>query len=468
MSEVKEICEKLWKLEADLDLFHLKIQDVYIWKLVRTRVFQNIFIKQGLYDQAHHTVEQGMVSKVWAMTRHLWNYLWYGLKKTEQRDCLIFNHPRKVVVDGRYVDIYTEYFIDDLERRGVSHLTIDRPTNWYKHYLPPTKNRYYGDDVNIVAKVFAKFLKRYRYRPTEVELHTLQQISDKLLEVFGDSGRFMAETLEQLNLFKLDTHYYTKIINYVKPQKIYVVIGRGYEALIDVANRQGIDVVEIQHGIITKYNLDYSYPGVNKVPYFPNGMVLFGKYWEMSTPMPLSSEQMEYFGSPYLVSRMNSYRHLERQQKQVVFISQSTIGKKFMPYVLQFANDQPDWKIIVKLHPSEYQVWRSHYPELAEASTKGNVEVIDHFATNLFELFATSEYQVGVYSTALFEGIHMGCKTVLIDLPGNEHMEYLYHNGYAQLVQSETQLTEALTTPFTYNENTSLFFKHEDTIEEVL
>ena len=38
-------------------------------------------------------------------------------------------------------------------------------------------------------------------------------------------------------------------------------------------------------------------------------------------------------------------------------------------------------------------------------------------------MFSVSEYQLGVFSTALYEGVEFGCKTILADLPGIEYMD---------------------------------------------
>jgi hypothetical protein len=374
---------------------------------------------------------------------------------------LIFNHPRKVLVDGKYIDIYTEQFVQAIEANKQSYLVLDRPTNWHKHYIAPSENIVYSDHPDILSRVMVRFLRMYRVKPNPSEYELLAKLSEQLIELFGSDGQLYHVTLQQINLFKIETDYYKKILDFVAPKKIYVVIGRGFEALIAEANRRGIEVYEIQHGIITKYNLDYSFPEQASVPYFPNGMVVFGKYWYMSTPMPIPEKNIVSFGSPYLLSRMEAYKDYVRNDKQVVFVSQSTIGKKLMPYVLQLAQARPDLAIIVKLHPTEFPVWKEHYPELLEAQKLANVEVVDTFAKNLFELFATSAYQIGVYSTALYEGIFMGCKTILVDLPGVEHLEYLVENQYAQLVHSPDMCVAAVEQAFDYNPNTTLFFQSE-------
>jgi hypothetical protein len=48
---------------------------------------------------------------------------------------------------------------------------------------------------------------------------------------------------------------------------------------------------------------------------------------------------------------------------------------------------------------------------------------------------SSSLWQIGVYSTAIYEGLAFGCMTYLVDLPGVAYMVKLIATGYAQLVQ---------------------------------
>ena len=55
--------------------------------------------------------------------------------------------------------------------------------------------------------------------------------------------------------------------------------------------------------------------------------------------------------------------------------------------------------------------------------------------------------QVGVYSTALMEGIAFGLDTVLVDLPGNEQLAFLVEQNLARRADDATSLTNLLQAP---------------------
>ena len=68
------------------------------------------------------------------------------------------------------------------------------------------------------------------------------------------------------------------------------------------------------------------------------------------------------------------------------------------------------------------------------------------------DLLASATYQVGVSTTALFEGMALGCRTAVANLPGHEYLEPAIAQGHALLMTRPSQLTSAplCTDPATY------------------
>jgi hypothetical protein len=79
--------------------------------------------------------------------------------------------------------------------------------------------------------------------------------------------------------------------------------------------------------------------------------------------------------------------------------------------------------------------------------------VIDTPETSLYKLFSESAVQVGVFSTALYEGLSFGLQTYLLDAPGVEYLDPLVNTGNVQKVKTAEELKEILhlqetSTPF--------------------
>ena len=149
-------------------------------------------------------------------------------------------------------------------------------------------------------------------------------------------------------------------------------------------------------------------------------------------------------------------------KNQILFISQGVIGKYLSKVAFDLACELKDYKIIYKLHPGEYETWRQNYPELVEASAFDNFEVIDHSEIPLYKLLAESKYQVGAFSTAIYEGMMFGCKTFILDVPGVEYLDDLIGRGYVFKIKDVDDLNDNLESfkPTDYDNN--FFFKNLD------
>ena len=61
-----------------------------------------------------------------------------------------------------------------------------------------------------------------------------------------------------------------------------------------------------------------------------------------------------------------------------------------------------------------------------------------------YDSLAESEVQIGVFSTGLFEGMLLGCRTIVADLSGSEAMETVVRRGDAMVVGSPEDLVATL------------------------
>ena len=157
--------------------------------------------------------------------------------------------------------------------------------------------------------------------------------------------------------------------------------------------------------------------------------------------------------------------------KQILFISQGVIGKYLSKLAYEIAEnienkeDEENYNFIYKLHPGEYGTWKENYDYLTKASNEfDNFTVIDKSEPPLYELFAKSDYQVGAFSTAIYEGLAFNCKTFIIDVPGVEYLDDLIDKNIVKKVKNSEELINYIN-----NENLSIqeydkdyFFKNFD------
>jgi len=431
----KKLCEKIFSLEKKFSLFKKKINEVYFWKLIRFSLTQEILRKKNIYGQAHTNPIPKLIDKILYLPKALINTHLYGaLKRNSQKDYLVFEHPRKIKVNGEYIDKYTHYIIADLQKDNYE--IIDKPY-LRKHYDKPSSNRSYFEHFSVI-----NYLKR-EILPIKInndDKKFIKKIEKELEKKFDLKIDLLEKVKFRITNFKNEVKYFNKLLKKRKPKKVFLVVSYGSEPLIEACRINDVTSIEIQHGTINKYHLGYSFPKDNDIPYFPDQIYLFGQYWIDSTPLPLEEDELKIYGFPYLEKRLVEYKDYSKINNQVLFISQGTIANKLIKIAYKFAKDNKNHKIIYKLHPGEYDRWKQDYKILNKAVELDNFKVVDNNDINLYQLFAESEYQIGVYSTSIYEGLTLNCKTLLINLPGVEYMEYLIEEGIVKFAENAEQL----------------------------
>ena len=320
----------------------------------------------------------------------------------------------------------------------------------------------YTDRIQLGSYIFKK-RNKIEFTPDELEL--ISNVQKELKESFNvDINLEWILKIHILN-FRYDYLKYTELFKKRKPEKIFVVVAYENQAVVAAAKDLGIEVFELQHGTITDYHLGYSYPLKSRlngeIAYFPDKILTFGDYWINNETSPISDDNIIPVGFSYFEVVSKDYLNLSANPNQVLFISQGVIGKYLSKFAYEFALKRPDLKIIYKLHPGEYETWKENYPELV--NDLDNFTVIDNSKTPLYELFARSAYQVGAFSTAIYEGLMFNCKTFILDVPGVEYLSDLIDKGYVFKINSADDLVSNLEKfhPKEYDKN--FFFKDLDT-----
>jgi hypothetical protein len=437
---VKEICNHIWDLEEKYDLLDQQIEGVYFWKIIRFLLFLRITKKLGIYGQAH-SPKKSIFSRLKILPISMWNsYLHGSLTRKETKEILVFQHPRKKLVEGKYIDIYTHYLIRQLQKESKSYEIIDI-MHQYKHYRKASNTRSY-DDHFYISSLFKRLFKRVKLDAQSEKL--LKSIEGDINNTFNINIPLTDITKQRIKIFWYTYQYYKKLIRKRKPSKVYLVVSYGLEPLIAACRENGVETVELQHGVINLYHLGYSYPNNQWVPYFPDKMFLFSRYWYDNTPLPIPKEQTQVYGFPHLAEMHRKYSDIPTKSKSVIFISQGTIGSELSRIAYLLAEENRDFSVIFKLHPGEYDRWRDEYPDLIRAQRLSNFSVVDNSNINLHRYLAESEYLVGVYSTVVYEGLMFNCKTILMNLPGIDYMEYLIKNNYARLADDQDDIIKLI------------------------
>ena len=430
------IYSQFLNLEVKYNLFDLSVDDIQVWERIRLNTFRQILYKCGIINEAHDDLKYTPQTYLQALTTLVQSGIQTNPLLANHHDFFFFGHPRRQVEnDGYWWDIYCDPIYSEVDLNYV-HMSANVKLN---DYTPRKTTNYRNlDFVRILANVFRNTRSLEPNLPPDV-CQTLQSFSAELNDQLGVNVNLRQIVAEKLTERASLKPFYDRILDRVDPAVAVMVVSYENNTFIEACHDQDIPVVELQHGVINKYHLGYSYPEPRRKEVFPDYFFIWGKKWQEMAELPLSSEAIIPVGYPYLEQQASKIKNRDSEET-IIFISQGTIGEKLSQLAAEFANQNPTLDVVYKLHPGEYDRWETAYPWLTDAP----VVVIDSNDPPLYELLTQASYQVGVYSTALYEGLFFGTETYIADLYGADRMEGLLQQGDATLVSTASELTIAV------------------------
>lgn len=326
------------------------------------------------------------------------------------------------------------------------------------------------EDGNMVSVYFNKIqqtLDKTRYTTiNEDPKHGLQcdySIAD-LEQLSFPSGKEFNEMLEEVNGVAntlRNSEYYTQeekeliqsslhlfLVAYVrylavfklsKVKKLFFIRHYHNEGIIAAAKDCGIETIELQHGLINKHDLYYVYDSslkdYLKNAFFPDKILLFGKYWEdvLSKGSEWHRDQLIIAGE-YLSSKEKIQNNSEKENV-ILIASQKTLHDLFIPRIKQImetVKKHPDWRIILKLHPFEKETQK--YTELSNSILE-----IAPLNSNISDYLAIARIQVSIYSTTFFDAIGENVVNFAWTGPflGGDYADALIEDGIALSANNE-------------------------------
>jgi hypothetical protein len=294
-------------------------------------------------------------------------------------------------------------------------------------------------DIITYSSVIQRELNLAKCSLTEGEAEKVSGLEGRLNLKFGTSIGLGELIRSELAERKSKKWLYETLLNRINPEIAIIIAGPFKQTFIEVCKSRDIPVVELQHGVIYKNNLKHDFPESADVFAYPDYLLTFGEYWDDDVNIPIEDDNIIPVGYPYMERKLKKYSNV-RKKNQIIVISQPPIGKSLSKFSLSLNKQLNDWDVVYKLHPREYDTWESEYPWLRDTEMR----VLDSDTPPLYRLFAESKVQVGVGSTAIYEGTAFNLDTYTVDMPGSHVMSYLIERGYSDLVNSVDELVHKI------------------------
>ena len=413
---IKELCEFIWYLEDKYELLDFELDGVKVWQYTRMQFYYKLAEATGVLSQPHSRLSKmDKVKHLFSFIKNSFSDNYFTLK---QKDVVVVSHPRVVNVDGELIDIYTKHFIDELIESGKDIVEFESP-HLGVHKKQKQNFAHYTDWIALVQRVYKQFLK---VNTSSDELNILKKVEKEINSICKSNIDLVSFSIKNIKTYKAIYKIYNKIFKKVKPKVYYTVVSYGQAPIIKAAKDNFIDVVELQHGTFSKYHLGYSFPNREKpLDYFPNKLYVWSEFWKKMIKLPIDDEYVVVDEFRYLNEQKSKFGHIKKKNNQLIVLSQGAIGNDIAEKFLEYYDRFKEFDIKYKLHPGEFDRWQN-YPALKKLIEFDNVEIVKN-EIPLYILFAESSLQIGVFSTALYEGVEFGCDTLLLNINGIEYMD---------------------------------------------
>lgn len=443
----KMLIDDFLYFESEYGLFNIKINGIKIWHNIRMIIYMEVLQFEGIGlstndNPSSVSISKTIFSKLTDIPEAIKNSPLFRLKKKE---ILIFSHERRVKYDDIYGCIYTDSLVENLPNQNI----VIGKSNWDKNNkIIKNKDRISRDYINIL--IGTKRELRMKIKNYDEVVREISELLSKIDDYFGvkiNTDKIRKKILREVISYDILYRYYKNIIAKINPKVIVEVVNYDPHHMIIniVAKELDIPTVEFQHGTMGMYHLAYNFENIKKINSFPDYLFTFGQYWKDNTRLPIDKENIKVVGWPYFENKVSEYKSAINKKvnnkRTILFISQGTIGKELSKFAVHVSRvlDKDKYRIIYKLHPGEYNQWKHDYPYLKDT----RVEVIDHNQKDMHYYFSMSDMQIGVYSTAIFEGLAYGLKTIIMKLYGHETMGSLYDEGIALLAENTEDIIKS-------------------------
>ena len=433
----RTLAQIFFSAELDLSLFDIRSHGVPIWERIRHSVYADLQEETDITGKPHTTIRRNASS--YLKGGYLWakNALCRNPFFADHHSFLFYGSPRrKLQDDGYWWDIHCDPVHNEAE---LDYLHVEQDYR-LQHFQPArTETLRYLDFIE-----YTDFIKR-KLNLVNVTLNKettdhLDVATEAFQDQFGVNLQLTERVTDMLEERASKKPLYERFLATVEPQVVVVTSSYGKHTFIEVCKTRGIPVVELQHGVIYDTHLGYSYPGTRTKEMFPDYLLVWGDFWKEAIDYPIPDERIIPVGYPYLEQSVLQYDDVQ-SKKQILFISQGTIGEELSKFALEVHNNSDiDYDVVYKLHPGEYGRWRDEYPWLVDA----DFEIVDSSEQDLYRLFAESRVQVGVYSTAIYEGLAFGLETYLYDCSGLKALQQLVDDGVATVVATSEALATSI------------------------
>ncbi len=429
---IPEVCAAFWRIEEELRLAELTAEGIPLWPTLRLHLYYEATRALELFDRPVRPAT-GLASRLRRAGATLAAALLQGpvWQRRPAADVLL-PHPRKLATPEGLRDVYSARLVDELPR-GTTLLLERTPGAAAGHRVARR------DLLDLGTWLAMRGSPR---RLPQAALAVLEQAREAFQQALGVELPIAALARRNWLKARAQRRRFARLFRRLGTRRVFLVVGYTNEGIVLGARDAGAEVIELQHGTITPFHLGYSWPTRPHLPTSPDRLLTYGAFWTDSVALPASIRPL-VIGASHFQETQRRLAQVTRKPRQLLFVSQGVIGHRLADIALQVARLAPEWRVIFRLHPGEEPARFAVELAARAGALPGNF-TLSSGEPGIFQLLAESAVQVGVFSTALIEGMALGGRTLLLPLPGIDYMAPVLTRGDALLVPDAAACVAAL------------------------
>lgn len=274
-----------------------------------------------------------------------------------------------------------------------------------------------------------------------------------VLKAIQQEYGFEIPDMRLIEKFHIDRYFYKLMFRKLRPKIMFLTCYYGREAAIKAAHDLGIEVIEVQHGVIGKEHPAYNVNLDLDKSFFPDHLLVFGKK-ELDTfdnPRFINPTHVYPVGSFYIDYIKSSFQpdptlfdQLRHYRRTVGVTLQLSAEKRLMDFISEAASlDKSIFYIIIPRVLDSY---------LNSFNLPENVTITkDH---NFYEIMMYVDFHSTISSTCALEAPSLGVQNILVNID-NESRRYY------ETVLCDSRITRYVDTTEEYVETIRTFPKVE-------
>ncbi len=304
---------------------------------------------------------------------------------------VLSNTSERILLDGKYVDKLFE---------ELPMATGGKVLFWESQLFKRIRKKDSASQyvlsrawIYILEEFIARFFMRsYRLEGEEIVQHIYEMVGDEVA-----TASIVKKNLAQYRTMR----FYLRFMPH--PKKVFLSVSYSNFGVIRALKEKGIEVIEMQHGLIGNEHIAYNYVARLESQQFPDTMVTFGlkdqRFFETQTNFPVAKivpvgrSILDYYFE-------KSFENNGSIQRILVSLQDAEWSFHLLDFVLAcnaLMDQQIEWIIQTRRTPKETYLNRYEFPE--------NIRFSE---VSVYEAMTLSDAHLTIYSTTAIESLSLG------------------------------------------------------------